>query len=283
MIRVVDSAIRAIIRSTGKSSPVLINRQKRRFNRPLLEKRFLSNGRKDSKASDFFSIDRSGLLAPQYDPFPEFSQDGDHVESPIQIDTQREEPSPLTSDLKTYIKLRGPISVHDFMAQALNHSVHGYYQQKLEKIGSAGDFITSPEVSQLFGEMIAMWCFSVWQNIGSPRKINLVELGPGNGTLTKDVLRAFSKFSGFNCAVSVHLVELSVAMRELQYAALVAAPTTEIPVPALEDSKTFKTSAKLGVYDIAWHSFFHQIDSKDPVIAIGENFLYVILRCLLLA
>jgi SAM-dependent MidA family methyltransferase len=69
--------------------------------------------------------------------------------------------------------------------KALHHEKYGYYQQKKEKIGAGGDFITSPEISQLFGEMVGIWCLATWENMGRPDAINLVELGPGNGTLMK--------------------------------------------------------------------------------------------------
>ncbi len=77
--------------------------------------------------SDSFSIDRSGLIS-------------NHLVEVSDTSLTRENASPLTHDLKTYIKLRGPITIHDFMAQALNHSAHGYYQHKFEKIGTGGKF-----------------------------------------------------------------------------------------------------------------------------------------------
>jgi hypothetical protein len=104
----------------------------------------------------------------------------------------KEPMSPLARDLRSYIKMRGPITIHDYMAQALNHSAFGYYQYKSEKIGTQGDFITSPEISQLFGECVAVWCVSVWKSLGSPKAIKIVELGPGKGTLAK--VRWFDSF-----------------------------------------------------------------------------------------
>jgi NADH dehydrogenase [ubiquinone] 1 alpha subcomplex assembly factor 7 len=104
--------------------------------------------------------------------------------------------------------------------QALHHEKYGYYQQKKEKIGAGGDFITSPEISQLFGEMVGIWCLATWENMGSPASINLVELGPGNGTLMKDILNIVKNFPAFQSALQVSMVEVSPVMRELQYQAL---------------------------------------------------------------
>ncbi|KAJ1380045.1 S-adenosyl-L-methionine-dependent methyltransferase, partial [Ochromonadaceae sp. CCMP2298] len=129
---------------------------------------------------------------------------------------RREVKSPLAMDLISYIKLRGPITLHDYMAQCANHLIHGYYQSRGELIGPEGDFVTAPEVSQLFGEMVGIWCLSMWRQMGSPRSLNLVELGPGKGTLMADVLRVAGRFPDFNGAVRVHLVELSAELRKRQ-------------------------------------------------------------------
>jgi hypothetical protein len=113
----------------------------------------------------------------------------------------KEEPTDLAKDLFSYIKLKVPITVHDYMAQAANHSLYGYYQHKLEKIGTGGDFITAPEISQLFGEMVGIWCVSVWMALGKPEKMNLVEMGPGKGTLMQDVLKVAKRFPSFKASL----------------------------------------------------------------------------------
>ena len=114
--------------------------------------------------------------------------------------------TPLARELQSYIKLKGPLTLHEFITQASNNKTHGYYQNETDKIGSTGDFVTSPEISQLFGEMISLWCVSVWELMGCPKEVNLVELGPGNGTLMADILRTGSRFPVFKKALRVHLV-----------------------------------------------------------------------------
>ena len=89
------------------------------------------------------------------------------------------------------------MTVADFMAEALWHPTHGYYAVR-DPLGAAGDFVTAPEISQMFGELIGAWCAVQWQAMGRPDPVRLVELGPGRGTLMADALRA----DGARCGVS---------------------------------------------------------------------------------
>jgi NADH dehydrogenase [ubiquinone] 1 alpha subcomplex assembly factor 7 len=127
----------------------------------------------------------------------------------------------LAKLLARRIALSGPITVADFMAEALGHPLHGYYQRR-DPFGSAGDFITAPEVSQMFGEMIGLWCVEVWHAMGSPSSCQLVELGPGRGTLMSDALRAARIRPAFGQAMRLHLVETSAHLRERQADVLAA-------------------------------------------------------------
>lgn len=125
----------------------------------------------------------------------------------------------LSAHLKKLIQSDGPLSVARYMREALLHPEHGYYTTR-EPFGAAGDFITAPEISQVFGELIGLWCAAVWQQIGSPRKTALVEFGPGRGTLMADALRAARIVPGLPDAIDVHLVEASPRLRMLQRDAL---------------------------------------------------------------
>jgi SAM-dependent MidA family methyltransferase len=127
--------------------------------------------------------------------------------------------TPLGEQLKARIAREGPIPVADFMQACLHDPVHGYYRTR-DAIGRAGDFITAPEISQVFGELIGLWCAVVWQSMGKPSGARLVELGPGRGTLMRDALRAARAVSGFRAALRVELVETNAALAELQRASL---------------------------------------------------------------
>lgn len=114
------------------------------------------------------------------------------------------------------IQKNGPISVEEFMQIALYHPEFGYYQRQTV-LGKQGDFITSPEISQVFGELIALWIFDTWQQLGGKTPIQVIELGPGRGTMMTDILRTFEKIKAFPISeLSVHLVEVSSFLRQQQ-------------------------------------------------------------------
>ncbi|MEP7454511.1 class I SAM-dependent methyltransferase [Phyllobacterium sp. SB3] len=122
------------------------------------------------------------------------------------------------------IAATGPISVADYMALCLFDQDNGYYTTR-EPFGKSGDFITAPEVSQMFGELIGVWCVGVWQALGSPQRFILCEMGPGRGTLMNDVLRTVSKLSpAFMAAAKVMVVELSERLTNIQQAKLAEQP-----------------------------------------------------------
>lgn len=123
--------------------------------------------------------------------------------------------SPLETLIRDRIAKDGPIPVADFMALALGHPEHGYYMTG-DPFGTAGDFVTAPEISQVFGELIGLWAAVTWQQINSPDKLILVECGPGRGTLMNDLLRAAKSVPDFHAAIDIHLVETSPAMRQRQ-------------------------------------------------------------------
>ena len=129
------------------------------------------------------------------------------------------EPNGLLPVLAARIRREGPISLADYMALALGHPQFGYYMSR-EPFGRGGDFITAPEISQMFGELIGLWIAQVWLDLGRPGRFALTELGPGRGTLMADMLRAASRVAGFTEAAEIHLVETSPALRARQQAAL---------------------------------------------------------------
>ena len=107
------------------------------------------------------------------------------------------------------------IPLDKFMSIALYDKKYGYYMKK-NPFGEKGDFITAPMISNLFGEMIAIWCVSFWEYIGKPNKIVLVELGPGDGSLCKDLITTFEKFKNFYNSLEINLLEVSNKLKSIQ-------------------------------------------------------------------
>lgn len=123
--------------------------------------------------------------------------------------------SPLADLIREKIAETGSISLADFMGLALGHPEHGYYT-KQDPLGMRGDFITAPEISQIFGEMLGVWCIETWRQMGGG-PVSLVELGPGRGTLMADLLRASRSVPGFHDALTIHMVETSPVLANAQY------------------------------------------------------------------
>jgi NADH dehydrogenase [ubiquinone] 1 alpha subcomplex assembly factor 7 len=158
--------------------------------------------------------------------------------------------TPLARTLLRRIALTGPLTIAEFMAEALGHPEYGYYQRR-DPLGRAGDFITAPEVSQMFGELIGLWCVEVWHEMGAPSPCLLVELGPGRGTLMADALRAARIRPAFGAALRLHLIETSPYLRERQAAAI--AP--HLPPHAAP----------------AWHDSFLELP-EGPLLLIANEF-----------
>jgi NADH dehydrogenase [ubiquinone] 1 alpha subcomplex assembly factor 7 len=137
-----------------------------------------------------------------------------------------------------------------------------------------------------------VWCVSVWEEMGRPNKLNLVELGPGKGTLMKDILRTVGRFPSFTEAVSVHFVELSTVLRNRQYEALHCSAadartsnndatntTTSSTIPdgegkqraVIKDGAKYRTGSGMAVH---WHSFLHQVPTYAPNLIIGKSSLH---------
>lgn len=121
----------------------------------------------------------------------------------------------LLTHLRTLIAAEGPITVAHYMAACLFDPQHGYYSRYV-RLGARGDFVTAPEVSQMFGELLGLMCVQIWQQMGAPETVHLIEMGPGRGVLMADLLRAAGVQPAFLEAVHVHLVEMSTPLRKEQ-------------------------------------------------------------------
>lgn len=152
----------------------------------------------------------------------------------------------LEERLKRRIRAFGPITLADYMAAALTDPEEGYYRRK-DPLGADGDFVTAPEVSQMFGELIGAWAAVAWEQMGRPDLVRLVELGPGRGTLMADALRATARVSGFHQALRLHLVEVGERLMERQRAAL-------------------------GAWSPAWHPDLSGVPD-GPAIVLANEFL----------
>ena len=148
--------------------------------------------------------------------------------------------------IKDLIKKNGPIKVSKFMELAMYHPDNGYYVTG-NPLGKDGDFITAPEISQLFGEMIGVYSVDKWIKLGEPKKFNLVELGPGKGTLMMDLLGATKHVSGFNQAMQIHLVDTNQNLIETQ-------------------------KNKLKEFDVTWHKDIYSLPDDYPIIIIANEF-----------
>ena len=123
--------------------------------------------------------------------------------------------TPLLSKLKDDVRRLGPLSVERYMRSCLFDTEHGYYKNA-KVLGRDGDFITAPEISQTFGELVGLWCVAVWSQMGEPGRVQVVELGAGRGTLLADALRAAQRVPAFFEAVSVAIIDTHPGLRKQQ-------------------------------------------------------------------
>ncbi len=149
-----------------------------------------------------------------------------------------EEREPLSAIFKRLIANTGPISVQYFMGES-----NARYYAARDPLGDAGDFVTAPEISQMFGELVGLWLADMWLRAGSPQPVHYVELGPGRGTLARDALRAAKRFG---LEPTVHFVEGSPELKSLQLAA---------------------------VPDARWHDDVSTIPITGPILLVANEFL----------
>ncbi len=155
----------------------------------------------------------------------------------------------LKDRLAREIALTGPMTVADYVVRCLHDPQDGYYATR-PAIGATGDFITAPMVSQMFGELIGLWAVELWRRLGAPERVRLVEVGPGDGTLMADALRAARLDPDFLHAVDLVLIEPSPPLRAAQ-------------ARMLADSDAHPR----------WVSALDRIETDAPVILIANEVL----------
>ena len=148
-------------------------------------------------------------------------------------------------ETKFFFKKSKVLPVDKFFKNVLYDKKFGYYNSQIP-LGKKGDFITSPKISNLFSEIIAIWIISCWETFGKPKNFNIVELGPGDGSLTNILLRSFKKFPEFNSVKKMFLFEESKLLKKIQ-------------------------KRKIVDKDIKWINNFSGI-KKGPVIFFGNEF-----------
>jgi NADH dehydrogenase [ubiquinone] 1 alpha subcomplex assembly factor 7 len=156
----------------------------------------------------------------------------------------------LAGLLRDLIREQGPLDIGRYMTLALAHPEHGYYTSR-DPLGAGGDFITAPEISQLFGELVGLALVQFWLDNGRPRPVLLVELGPGRGTLAADALRAARVAPRFLEAAELHLVEASPILRARQ-------------------------AEVLGRHGPRWHATLGTIPATVPLLVIANEFFDVL-------
>lgn len=155
--------------------------------------------------------------------------------------------SPLHHEIAKLIATAGAMPVWRYMQLCLTHPRYGYYIAH-DPLGREGDFITAPEVSQMFGELIGLWAASVWREMGSPPALHLIELGPGRGTMMADALRALRVLPPLYQVLSVHLVEINPVLRDKQRETLV------------------------GLRNVHWHTSLDDVPRGPSIILANEYF-----------
>ena len=144
-----------------------------------------------------------------------------------------------------YFKKNKIIPIDNFFQDVLYNNSYGYYSKK-NPFGLKGDFVTAPSISPLFGEMIAIWIISFWENLNQPKNFNIIELGSGNGALSKKMIKTFKNFSSFNNGYNFYIYEKSKYLRKIQ--------------------KTNINNTR-----VKWISNFNNI-KKGPLLFIGNEF-----------
>jgi NADH dehydrogenase [ubiquinone] 1 alpha subcomplex assembly factor 7 len=159
-----------------------------------------------------------------------------------------DEHSPLEREIRRLIGIAGPMPIAEYMRLCLTHPQYGYYTSR-DPLGAGGDFTTAPEISQMFGELIGLWLVAVWQQLGRPANMRLIELGPGRGSMLLDALRAAKVAQGFHSVIVLHLIEISPPLQRAQEHRL----------------------APLGL-PLAWHATLEEVP-PGPCLIVANEFV----------
>ncbi|XP_068454891.1 protein arginine methyltransferase NDUFAF7, mitochondrial [Clinocottus analis] len=182
-----------------------------------------------------------------------------------------EKPRPsMLRHLTSRIKATGPITVSEYMREVLTNPVAGYYVRN-NMLGPEGDFITSPEISQMFGELLGVWTVSEWMAAGRPERLQLVELGPGRGSMAADVLRVFHQLRSVvgGASVSLHLVEVSPLLSRLQAENLTGGRSRQADA---EDVPVYRRGETTTGLPVSWYRRLEDVPSGFSIFLAHEFF-----------
>lgn len=156
------------------------------------------------------------------------------------------------------------------MREVLTNPLTGYYVRN-NMLGPDGDFITSPEISQIFGELLGVWIISEWMGAGRPKHLQLVELGPGKGSLASDVLRVFSQLQSVlgGASVSLHLVEVSPALSRIQAQTLTGNHSQEADA---KDEPVYRRGETAAGLPVSWYRRLEDVPSGFSIFLAHEFF-----------
>ncbi|CAH0043968.1 unnamed protein product [Clonostachys solani] len=207
---------------------------------------------------------------------PCFRRSFSHSVFQQQQQDERQWSTPLAKKLFQAISITGPVPLASYMRMCLTGDLGGYYTGAIEdsrdQFGTKGDFITSPEISQVFGELIGIWFVAEWMSQGSPKSgVQLIEVGPGRGTLMDDMLRTIQRFPAMaNSIDAVYMVEASRELRETQKNLLCGKDA-----PSTESNVGYHATGKRNGKPIVWTDSIKSIPidpSKMPFIVAHEFF-----------
>lgn len=194
--------------------------------------------------------------------FSQFPEPASQDSKPVKVEN-------LSDFFRQTIKLTGPIPLSTYMRQCLTHPEFGYYTTRDPLNLRTGDFITSPEISSVFGEMIGIWYFSIWQQQKYPESIRFIEFGPGKGTLIHDIMKTFNKFvekllpsDQKRPKIEIALIEASHVLRKEQWKLLC---NPEDPMETTGEG--YNRSATKWGNDIIWLDTEKDIQQGDKNVA----------------
>uniref|UniRef100_M4BZN6 Protein arginine methyltransferase NDUFAF7 n=1 Tax=Hyaloperonospora arabidopsidis (strain Emoy2) TaxID=559515 RepID=M4BZN6_HYAAE len=206
----------------------------------------------------YLSVDRSALKQPSAAWTSNLGGD-------INADKKKSQENALVHVICSMIEVKGPLTVAEFMTRAVGHPDYGYYMKK-DVFGSQGDFTTAPEISQMFGELIAVWCVATWQQMGTPSHVKIIEMGPGRGSLMSDFVRAAKSFPPFYDALEIHMVDISPAMQQIQKETLKCEPVEDETAPG----NTMRLPDKGPT--VRWHADLANVPHGPSLIVAQELF-----------